>query len=356
MLRGDRLAISRLPTPGAGAIAALDHALPVDLRDDLAVAGEQRLGRAHLGAERQLAFRQTVGAVLDVFGLAPVRLRPARAIGAFVHLAARTKIADPRILRRAERARIEAVAAADAEVLGVQDHAVGGGVEAVDRADRRAGRVGAMHAGHRDRALARLAVVDGDDAPPIDAPRDIVLVLAGGDASVALDATVGVAEKFHPSHCRASLSCPDLAERGLGFLHAGERIVAVGRDRVHALAQHDRIGSSRILAALVDTLEPAGEVERHPGDAPAEPFRNQRFHATRLAADHFGARHQHPGAVLDAALRRVRRIDLDERILLQLGEPLVRARLLAAALVLDQAARRDDQRELLGDALVDRGL
>jgi hypothetical protein len=27
-----------------------------------------------------------------------------------------------------------------------------------------------------------------------------VLVLAGGDAGVALDATVGVAEKFHPSH------------------------------------------------------------------------------------------------------------------------------------------------------------
>jgi hypothetical protein len=27
-----------------------------------------------------------------------------------------------------------------------------------------------------------------------------VLVLAGGDAGVALDAAVGVAEKFHPGH------------------------------------------------------------------------------------------------------------------------------------------------------------
>src|SRR5262245_3830481 len=48
LLRRDRLAISRLPTPGAGAVAALDHALLVDLRDDLAVASQQRLGRAHL--------------------------------------------------------------------------------------------------------------------------------------------------------------------------------------------------------------------------------------------------------------------------------------------------------------------
>jgi hypothetical protein len=29
-----------------------------------------------------------------------------------------------------------------------------------------------------------------------------VLVLAGGDAGVALDAAVGVAEKLHPSHGR----------------------------------------------------------------------------------------------------------------------------------------------------------
>src|SRR6266481_1737765 len=33
----------------------------------------------------------------------------------------------------------------------------------------------------------------------------------------------------------------DLAERRLGFLHAGGRVEAVGRQRIHALAQHDRI-------------------------------------------------------------------------------------------------------------------
>src|SRR5215471_4751826 len=172
-LRRDRLAIGGLPAPGAGAVAALDHPLLVDLRDDLAVAGQQRLGRAHLGAERQLALGQTIGAVLLVFLLGAVRLRSARAIGALVHLAARAEVADLGILRGAERTGVEAVAAADAEVLGVQHHGVGGGVEAVHRTHRLAGRVGAVHAGHRDRALARFAVVDGDDAPAVDAPRHL---------------------------------------------------------------------------------------------------------------------------------------------------------------------------------------
>src|SRR5262249_19623957 len=150
----NRLAVSRLPAPGAGAVAALDYALLVNLRDDLAVAGEQRLGRAHFRAERQFAFRQTVGAVLLELGERVVRLRPARAVGALVHLAARAEIAGFRILRRAERARVEAIAAADAQVLGVQHHAIGGGVEAVHRTHRRAGRIGAVHAGHGHRALA----------------------------------------------------------------------------------------------------------------------------------------------------------------------------------------------------------
>src|SRR5260221_8723132 len=48
--RPDRLAISGLPAPGPGAVAALGDPLLVDLGDDLAVAGEQRLGRTHLGA------------------------------------------------------------------------------------------------------------------------------------------------------------------------------------------------------------------------------------------------------------------------------------------------------------------
>src|SRR5262249_18518961 len=158
---------------------------------------EQRLGRAHFRAQRQLALDQAVGAVFGVVRRRVLRLRTAGAVGAFVHLAARAEIADARILRRAERTGVETIAAADAQILRVQHHGVGGGEEAAHRAHRRAGRVGAVHAGHGDRALARLAVVDGDDAPAIDAPRNLVLVLAGGDAGVALDAAVGVTEKFH---------------------------------------------------------------------------------------------------------------------------------------------------------------
>src|SRR5215471_21527944 len=111
----DRVAIGGLPSPGAGAVAALGDPLLVDLGDDLAVARQERLGRAHFRAQWQLALGQAIGAVFHEFGLAAVGLRTARAIGAFVHLAARTEVADARILRRAERARVEAISAADAE-------------------------------------------------------------------------------------------------------------------------------------------------------------------------------------------------------------------------------------------------
>src|SRR6185295_5493254 len=99
------------------------------------------------------------------------------------------------------RAGIEAVAAADAQILVVQHHAVVGLVEAVDRAHRHTGRVGAVHAGDRDRLLGPdHAVVDRDDAAAVHAPRHLVLVLARGDAAVALDAALGIAQKFHSRH------------------------------------------------------------------------------------------------------------------------------------------------------------
>src|SRR5215203_4248556 len=98
----ERLAVGRLPAPGARAVAALEHALFVDLRDDLAVAGQQRLRPAHLGAERQLAFGKAVRAVFLVLGDRAVGLGSGGAVGAFIHLAARAEVADARVLRRAE--------------------------------------------------------------------------------------------------------------------------------------------------------------------------------------------------------------------------------------------------------------
>src|SRR4029077_9911176 len=121
---------------------------------------------------------------------------------------ARAEIADFRILRRAERTCIEAIAAADADILGMQHDAVFGRVNAGYRAHGGAGRVGAMHAGHRHRALAGLAVIDGDDAPPIDAPWHLVLVLACGDAGVAIDAAIRVAKEFHARHGLRPLTPP----------------------------------------------------------------------------------------------------------------------------------------------------
>src|SRR5258705_4178851 len=71
----------------------------------------------------------------------------------------------------------------------------------------------------------------------------------------------------------ADLSCrPDLAERGLRFLHTRRRVEAVGRERIHAFAQHDRIGPLRIFASQVCALEPTGVVVWHPGDALADPL------------------------------------------------------------------------------------
>src|SRR5205085_1756166 len=135
----------------------------------------------------------------------------------------------------------------------------------------------------------------------------------------------------------APLSRSDLAEGGLGFLHAGHRVEAVSGEAVDTLAQYDRIGAFWIVRALIDALEPAGEMERAPGHALADAFGHQRLHA-RLGCI-LGAGHPYPAAVLDAAFRRVRRIDLDEHVLLQLGEPFVGAGFLATAFVFDQAAR-----------------
>src|SRR6188474_2638504 len=135
--RCDRLAIGGLPSPGTGAVASLRHPFLVDLGNDVAIAGEQRLGRAHLGAQWQLAFGQPVGAVLLELFLAAVGFRAAGAEGALVHLAARPEVTDLRILRRAERASVEAVTTPDAEIFRVKHHGVRRGVEAVYRTNRR---------------------------------------------------------------------------------------------------------------------------------------------------------------------------------------------------------------------------
>src|SRR5258708_13591939 len=107
-----------------------------------------------------------------------MHLGPACAKSAFIHFPARAEIAHLGILRRAEWARVEAITAANALILGMQHDAICGGVDALDRTNRLAGRIGAVHTGHRHRTLARLAVIDRDNASALEAPRHLVSVLA----------------------------------------------------------------------------------------------------------------------------------------------------------------------------------
>src|SRR5262249_46692556 len=226
--------VGRAPSRRAFAVAPTRHALLIDLSDNLAVAGEERPGRAHLGAYRQLALSDPVLPILLAFGFGVRDLRAAGAVGALVHLAAGAEIRSPRVLRSAERTGVETVTAADTGILVVQHHADVGLVDARDRTNGGAGCVIAVHAGDADRFFAWLAVVDRDHAAAHDAPRHLVLVLAGDRARVALDASVGVAQEFHACHVGPRLhSRPlDLAERGFGLLHVGDCVVAIGRCRV----------------------------------------------------------------------------------------------------------------------------
>src|SRR6202020_3269107 len=88
--------IGRHPAPGAGSVAAPQHPLLVNLRDDIAVAGQQRFGRAHFRTQRELSLREPVGAVLLIFFSAARCLRPAaaRAERTFVHFSAGAEMAD----------------------------------------------------------------------------------------------------------------------------------------------------------------------------------------------------------------------------------------------------------------------
>src|ERR1700730_2045310 len=171
--RVDSFTIGGHPPPSAGAVATCAHTFLVDLSDDLAVPGKQRFGRAHLRAQRQLALQQAVCAILLVFLDASGNFWSAAAcaIGALVHLAARSEVADHGILRCAERAGVEAIAAADAQILGVEDDTLICRENAAHGTHGRTRRVGAVHACHGNRALAGLSVVEGDNAPAVDPPR-----------------------------------------------------------------------------------------------------------------------------------------------------------------------------------------
>src|SRR5271167_1241975 len=65
--------------------------------------------------------------------------------------------------------------------------------------------------------------------------------------------------------------CSDLAKGCLRLLHTGRGIVAVGRQRIHALAEHDGIEAFRIFGAQIGAFVPAGKMKGHPSHALADP-------------------------------------------------------------------------------------
>src|SRR5580692_9303603 len=56
----------------------------------------------------------------------------------------------------------------------------------------------------------------------------------------------------------------NLTERDFRLLHVSNRVVAIGGDRVRALAKDDRIGTCRVVRAQIFAREPAAEMKRHP--------------------------------------------------------------------------------------------
>src|SRR6185312_7033150 len=105
------------------------HAVAIDIGDHVAISTEQRLRRAHFGARGKLPFRETIAAVFLELRGRSIGFRASCTERALVHFAADAEGAGLRKLRRAERARVETVAAADAEVLVVEHDTVLGLVE-----------------------------------------------------------------------------------------------------------------------------------------------------------------------------------------------------------------------------------
>src|SRR5258707_3109885 len=161
----------------------------------------------------------------------------------------------------------------------MQHHGIGCRVEAIDRAYRGAGCIRAMHARHRNRPLTRPAAIKRDHAAAVNTPRHLMLVLAGGDTSIAFNAAVGVAKKFHPGHNAISLRSLDLAERRLGLLHIRDRIVAIGSESVRAFTEHNGIEVGWVFWPQIRTLITTGRVAKHVGDALSDALCDMRRHS-----------------------------------------------------------------------------
>jgi hypothetical protein len=179
--------------PGIYPGAALELTVAVYGCHRVAVAGQQRLGGAHGGAERHLAFGNPVLAVeLLLFG-AVIFFRPAGAEGTLIHRPAGPEHLAGGELRRPEGTRHKAVTAADAGLLADQHDAVLPLIEGIHRADRDAGRIRAMHTGGGKRFFPRLALINGEYLSTVDAHGDMIALFTGNHAAAAVDTSFDIA-------------------------------------------------------------------------------------------------------------------------------------------------------------------
>src|SRR5690606_22014641 len=95
--------VGGVPTPRARPVAAARDPFAIDVGDHLAVTGEERARRAHFSAQRQLAFRNPVAAVLLHLGIGTALLRSASAEGALVHFSTTAEVCCLRVDRKSTR-------------------------------------------------------------------------------------------------------------------------------------------------------------------------------------------------------------------------------------------------------------
>ena len=133
------------------------------------------------------------------------------------------------ILRGAERTGVEAIAATDAQIFGMEHDRFVGRIEAgTGQTAAQGASVQCIQAMEKERSPGFPSLIV-TTRRPVNFPWHFMLVFAGGDTGIALDAAVGIAQKLHPRHDPVSLCRSDLTERGFRFLHAGDRIVTIGR-------------------------------------------------------------------------------------------------------------------------------
>src|SRR5579862_1357427 len=70
----------------------------------------------------------------------------------------------------------------------------------------------------------------------------------------------------------------DLTKRDLRLLHPRRRVITIGRNRIGAFAEHDGVGTGRVVSAQILTAEPAAEMVRHPRNTLTHALGDERLH------------------------------------------------------------------------------